>query len=203
MRSGREKPGIESGDESRALHETRAGGRAQSSPPTCLRCHWRAGQKCAISERHYSDLSPTMTKLASKRLIQYRNRALIFQTDGTMHLPIRDSSVDRVISTYILDLLPEDDISAFLQEAHRVVKEDGKLCLVSLTTGTTLLSRVVSILWAATFRLRPTLVGGCCPIWLLPHLKGSWWDVEHQTVVVTWVVPSEVVIARKENRAIH
>jgi ubiquinone/menaquinone biosynthesis C-methylase UbiE len=46
--------------------------------------------------------------------------------------PIPDSSVDRVISTYVLDLLADTDIRAFLREAHRAQTVGGNLCLVSL-----------------------------------------------------------------------
>jgi len=84
----------------------------------------------------------------------------------------------------------------FLGEAHRVLDAGGKLCLVSLTEGITILSRVVSRTWAAIFRLRPSLVGGCRPIRLKPYILSGSWELEYQEVVVAYGVPSEVLVAQ-------
>jgi ubiquinone/menaquinone biosynthesis C-methylase UbiE len=142
------------------------------------------------------DLSRTMVGLAKERLTMYGGRARVLQSDGTVHFPLSDHSVDRVISTYVLDLLSERDIEEFLLEAYRVLHVGGRLCLVSLTKGTTFFSRVVSGLWAAVFHLRASLVGGCRPIRLEHHINSRNWDVEYRKVVIAFGVPSEVFIAR-------
>ena len=107
-----------------------------------------------------------------------------------------DNSVDRVVSTYVLDLLSEMDIEAFLREAYRVLNNEGKLCLVSLTKGTTFLSRTVSTVWDGIFHLRPSLVGGCRPIHLEEYVDYKYWELEYQNVVIAFGVPSEVLIAK-------
>ena len=142
------------------------------------------------------DLSQTMVSLARERLEIYGGRAQVLQSDGEMHFPIPDHSVDCIISTYVLDLLPERDISEFLLESYRVLGFGGKLCLVSLTTGTTLLSRVVSSLWAVIFRLRASLVGGCRPIRLEQYINSEYWEIEYRKGVIAYGVPSEVLVAR-------
>jgi ubiquinone/menaquinone biosynthesis C-methylase UbiE len=147
------------------------------------------------------DLSATMVNLATARLAPYGERARAFQSDGTTHLPLADNSVDRVISTYVLDLLPDTDIEEVLREAHRVLIAGGKLCLVSLTTGATLPSRIVSSMWTLVFRLRPSLVGGCRPIRLGRALNPSCWELEHRKVVSAFGVASEVAIARARDSA--
>jgi ubiquinone/menaquinone biosynthesis C-methylase UbiE len=141
------------------------------------------------------DLSVTMMNLATERLAPYAGRARVFQADGTTRLSLADKSVDRVISTYVLDLLSDADIREVLREAHRVLIVGGKLCLVSLTTGTTLPSRVVSTLWTWTFRLRPSWVGGCRPIRLERFLNPGCWELEHEKVVSAFGVASEVSVA--------
>jgi ubiquinone/menaquinone biosynthesis C-methylase UbiE len=137
-----------------------------------------------------------MAGLATQRLIPFAERARVIRTDGTTVFPIPDASVDRVIATYVLDLLSETDIDGFLREAHRALVLGGRLCLVSLTEGVTLLSRAVSAVWALTFRLRPKLVGGCRPIRLERYLDSGAWEAEYREVVVAFGVPSEVLIAR-------
>ena len=105
------------------------------------------------------DLSSTMVGLATKRLAAYEERAQVIQSDGAIRFPVPDRSVDRVVSAYVLDLLSESDIKAFFLEAHRVLDTGGRVCLVSLTRGTTLLSRLVTGVWQSIFRVRASLVG--------------------------------------------
>ena len=94
------------------------------------------------------DISQTMVDLATQRLVPYKERAQVLRSDGTMHFPVADHSVDRVFSTYVLDLLSEQDMQQAIQEARRILIPGGKLCLVSLTTGNSFLSRVVSTVWS-------------------------------------------------------
>lgn len=149
------------------------------------------------------DLSRTMVDLATERLAKYAGRARVLQSCGMTHLPLPDHSVDRVISTYVLDLLSEADIKEFLREAHRVLRVGGKLCLVSLTTGATLLSRMVSSIWMSVFRLRASLVGGCRPIRLEKALDSSGWELEYRKVIVVVGVASEVLVARAIDSALR
>jgi ubiquinone/menaquinone biosynthesis C-methylase UbiE len=145
------------------------------------------------------DSSQTMVGLATERLAQYAARARVLRSDGMVRLPLPDNSVDRVISTYVLDLLSETDTREFLREAHRVLTAEGRLCLVSLTRGATLLSRIVSSIWTSIFRLRASLVGGCRPIRLEPTLDSSCWELEYRKVIVGFGVASEVVVAKAKD----
>jgi ubiquinone/menaquinone biosynthesis C-methylase UbiE len=149
------------------------------------------------------DLSSTMVGLSTGRLAMYGKRAQVFQSDGTVYLPIPDHSVDRVISTYVLDLLSETDIETFFLEAYRVLVAGGGLCLVSLTDGRTFLSRVVTSVWTSIFRLRASLVGGCRPLRLGRYLNPSHWVLEYRNVVIAFGVPSEVLVARAKECAQH
>ena len=59
-------------------------------------------------------------------------------SNGTVHFPLSDHSTDRLISSYVLDLLSDGDIRALFAEAHRVLMPGGRLCLASLTNWITL-----------------------------------------------------------------
>ena len=141
------------------------------------------------------DLSRTMIDIATRRLLPYRDRAKLIQTDGPIHFPIPNHSVDRVVSTYVIDLLSELDIRQTISEAHRVLIPSGKLCLVSLTFGVTLPSRIVCALWSAIFRLRASFIGGCRPILLDSFFEQQSWTVGYRNVITQYGVPSEVFIA--------
>jgi ubiquinone/menaquinone biosynthesis C-methylase UbiE len=141
------------------------------------------------------DLSQTMIKIAEQRISDYAERAKVVQSDGSIHFPLPDSSVDRVVSTYVLDLLSETDIRLAVSEASRVLIPNGKLCLASLTHGVTFASRIVCALWSAVFSLNAPLVGGCRPIRLDSFFDPDIWLIDYRNVVTQWGVPSEVLIA--------
>lgn len=141
------------------------------------------------------DLSSTMVGLARRRLEAFDNRTRVIQTDGAIHFPIDDSSTDRVVCAYVLDLMSAEDIDVFFLEAHRILRPGGKICLVSLTEGVTILSRFVAAVWYSIFRLKASLVGGCRPIRLLPHLDTNLWQPEYDHVVTAYAIPSEVLVA--------
>jgi SAM-dependent methyltransferase len=147
------------------------------------------------------DLSETMIRLTRERLVPYGARASVVRTDGRPRVPLPPTSCDRFVSTYVLDLLSNQDISRTLAQAWKVLRPDGLLCLTGLTYGTTLLSRWVVACWLAVHSLRPALVGGCRPISLSDYLGPASWKVLYTTTVVSWGVPSEVLIARPRAHA--
>lgn len=142
-----------------------------------------------------ADISPIMIGLATQRLARYAERAQVQQTDGAMRFPLPDDAVDRVVITYVLDLLSEPDARQAIAEAKRVLTPAGKLCLASLTSGATVASRLVTTLWSAAFRLHAPMVGGCRPIVLETLLAPDDWIIEHRSVITQFGVPSEILVA--------
>lgn len=140
------------------------------------------------------DISPVMIGLAKRRLEGHGDRAHVVVSDGAVRFPLPEHSVDRVVSSYVLDLLSEADIERFFSESLRVMMPGGKVCIASLTTGINVPSRIVSSLWMSVFRLSPALVGGCRPIRLDAFVDPQQWQVVHRGVVTPFGVPSEVLI---------
>jgi ubiquinone/menaquinone biosynthesis C-methylase UbiE len=141
------------------------------------------------------DLSDTMVGLASRRLSRFADRASVTLTAGEPTLPLPEGSVDRFLSTYVLDLLPPEGIRGILSEAHRVLAPDGLLCLAGITPGTTTLARVLMTLWRWVHSVRPAIVGGCRPIRLVEYVASAEWAVRHHRVVATRGIASEVLVA--------
>ncbi|MGE5347322.1 MAG: class I SAM-dependent methyltransferase [Acidithiobacillales bacterium] len=140
------------------------------------------------------DISSTMVNLAEGRLAPWDDRAHVHLTDGSPSLPLADRSCDRFLCAYILDLLSEDDIRSVLGEARRVLVPGGRLCVVTLTHGQSLVSRIVSLAWRWAHRLNPRLVGGCRPLRLM-EFAGAGWRVLHREVVCTIGICTEVLVA--------
>lgn len=143
------------------------------------------------------DVSPVMVELATQRLASVSARARVLHSEGVIRFPLDDHSVDYVVSNYVLDLLSTDDTRAFFTEARRCLTPGGKLCLVSLSAGVSMPSRIVCAVWARLFRFRPKLVGGCRPITLLTHIDPDQWHVEYHKVITAFAVPSEVCVLVK------
>jgi protein-L-isoaspartate O-methyltransferase len=135
-----------------------------------------------------------MVALAYARLDRFGARVTVREGDwSALHDP--RASFDRIVSSYVLDLLPEQAIANVIDASARALAEGGRLCLVGLTFGNTPLSRIVAGGWHALFRLSPRLVGGCRPIRLRPRFEMGGWHLVHHSVVTSFGVPSEVVVA--------
>lgn len=142
--------------------------------------------------------SATMTRLAQARLARFGSRVEVWQTDGSLRFGAASGSSDRFVSIYVADLLSAADIAEMLSEAHRLLRPEGLLCLVSLTPGPTWFSRLVTGLWTGIHRIAPSLVGGCRPLELRTMLPASSFHLEYVHVVTAFGIPSEIIVAKRQ-----
>ncbi|MGE5324622.1 MAG: class I SAM-dependent methyltransferase [Actinomycetota bacterium] len=154
---------------------------------------------CLPADCRYAglDVSPRMIRLATSRLKPWAGRAGVRLSDGSPHLQEADASFDHFVSNYVFDLLSPAYASVVLAEAHRILGDGGKLCLVSLTHGPSLFSRIFTKAWERCWRWKPALLGGCRPVELRDLLSAQDWSIEHQSTVVSFGVPSEVIVASR------
>lgn len=154
---------------------------------------------CLPADARYwgCDVSTTMVELAQDRLRPYGPRAEVIRTEDAPTLPLPDGGADRFVSTYVLDILPEREMEEVIEEARRVLRDGGLICLVSLTEGIGPLSGLVMAIWKRLFAVGPSLVGGCRPIQLRARFASPGWEILHQRKVAAFGIPSEIVVARK------
>jgi SAM-dependent methyltransferase len=143
------------------------------------------------------DVSPRMVGLARAAVGPWTGRARVELTDGAIHFPAPDASVDRVVSTYVLDLLSPADAAVFVAEARRVLRPGGLLALASLAPGRTAPARLVTRLWQALWRLNPALLGGCRPLSVSALLDPDEWIILADFPVTDWFLSSEVLVAAR------
>jgi ubiquinone/menaquinone biosynthesis C-methylase UbiE len=143
------------------------------------------------------DISPKMVSLAEARLAPFSSRAEVILSEGGAPIDQPPESCDRFVSNYVFDLLAEEDTRGVLREAHRMLRPGGLLCLTGLSTGVGPLSRGVARAWGWLQAHRPSAVGGCRPIDLLPLLAASAWQVRHHAKVVAFGVTSEVLVGER------
>lgn len=151
------------------------------------------------------DVSETMIEITQKRLARFGERANVQLSQGGTAIDAFDSQFDRVFSTFVLDLLPLDQIDHFIHEAWRVLQPSGLLGVAGLTHGATPLAKVVEQLWMTAYRIRPRWVGGCRPLELQKRLNyetgttnsADCWQLVHHEIVTQGGLSSEVLIVRK------
>lgn len=143
---------------------------------------------------HAVDQSPVMCALTRERLAPYADRATVIEAPAHA---IDPPPVDRVVTAYMLDILPEPAIAELIDRCHRWLTPGGLIALTSLTHGATPLGRLVSRTWSAIHRRRPLLVGGCRPLACAPFFTPDRWQIEHHAVLRAWGIPSEVLVARR------
>jgi len=144
-----------------------------------------------------ADISPKMASLARARLAPHSPRAQVILTEGGPPVDEPPESYDRFVSNYVFDLLSKEDIRNVLREAHRMLRPGGLLCLAGLSTGVGPLSRTVARVWSWIQAHRPSAVGGCRPIDLLPFLPASSWEVRHRAKLVAFGITSEALVAQR------
>lgn len=144
-----------------------------------------------------TDMSSTMVRLARDRLMPFGRRCRVRPSDGGFDFSSHGGPFDRVVTTYVLDLLSPSGIRDVFTSAHAAMVPGGLFCHAGLTKGTGPVSRTTSAIWALIHRFRPTLVGGCRPLMLAGLVPTDGWRVIHREVVVSATVPSEAVIAER------
>src|SRR3989338_8389085 len=118
------------------------------------------------------ELSQRRAEEANSRLKRFGERTIAICQDA-ISFDVVDGSVDRVLSTFVIDLLSYQQIDLFLAESRRALAKDGLLCLSSLSFGQGLwsFSGVIAALWNAVHTFSPALFGGCRPLDLFEVLN--------------------------------
>lgn len=82
------------------------------------------------------DLSPQMITAAKNYLLKKNllSSSVFFVRSDCRHLPYPDGTFDLYVSSYLFDLLNDDEIEFTLAEMDRVLAPDGHAILITMTT---------------------------------------------------------------------
>ena len=159
-------------------------------------------RESAIGQWRCVDQSPEMASRASERLRPFGDRATVVQLeDGDPSaVQVEPGSIDRFVSTYVLDLLSEEDMFAVLSTAERSLKPTGLLLLSGITYGYRLSLKTcfMTLVWELLYRFKRKTVGGCRPQLLQPYLESRGWKVISRVQTLPTGFPwmaSEVICA--------
>jgi ubiquinone/menaquinone biosynthesis C-methylase UbiE len=96
---------------------------------------------------------------------------------------------DLLINNYMFDLLPESDFTTILEEFKRVLRPGGRLVLANMTKP----EHRYQALWERLYRWRPSLMGGCRGVQLLPFVESAGFQGVRREVISQMTFPSEVI----------
>lgn len=143
------------------------------------------------------DLSPKMVQAAQRRLESagYRNHDL--RVADARDLPFPEQTFDVVLNSYMLDILPLEDLPVVLAEFFRVLRPGGQLVLVNVSKQDeqqrTWRERIYTMLPSSWV---PFVHGGSRPIFMEALVHGAGFQQVHREFV-HHIVPSEIITARR------
>jgi demethylmenaquinone methyltransferase/2-methoxy-6-polyprenyl-1,4-benzoquinol methylase len=141
------------------------------------------------------DISPKMHARARERLREagLGERVALRLGDGA-RLPFEDESADALFMGFTLELFDTPQIPHVLAECRRVLRPEGRLCVVSLARRDG--GPVVEI-YEWVHRTFPKYVD-CRPIHPARALEGAGFEVVEVERGSTWGLPVDVVLARPD-----
>ncbi len=137
------------------------------------------------------DISRKMLSRAAAKAGRSEHASYVLLQADALHLPLPSDSFDLVTNSYMLDLLPVEDIREVLSEFKRVLKPGGSLVLVNMTQSSAWLSRA----WEWMYKRNPSLLGGCRAVLAAPFLEELGFADVRREFISQLTFPSEVLTA--------
>ncbi len=135
----------------------------------------------------------------SERMLQVSRQYKLFSLvmGDALDLPFCSQSFDKIYCSYVLDLLPIEQIPGLMKQIYRLLRSNGKMVLLSLTEGVSPSSRLLVNFWKRAYTLSPSVCGGCLPINLRSLADQVGLPVLHHEIIVQLAVPSEILVIQK------
>ncbi len=139
------------------------------------------------------DISTGMLKKAEKRLQSLAGVNYQLKIGNAFKIEEESQHFDLLLNSYMFDLIAFNAMDRILAEFKRVLKKDGKLIVISMTTGESFGSGIYSLI----SRMSPKLFGGCRGVRLSEKLQQSGFQVITREYHQQLLFPSEVILALK------
>ncbi len=138
------------------------------------------------------DLSRKMISKAKEKLQnKYKNYSLV--VGNIYNLPYMNGTFNFVISSYVLDLLPEEDFKNILTEFVRVMKDKGEGVIITMSMG----KKWYNNFWYLLSKYFPSLLTNCRPIALADYLISAGLKVTRKEMISQNTFASEIIKFKK------
>jgi ubiquinone/menaquinone biosynthesis C-methylase UbiE len=144
------------------------------------------------------DISPGMLAVAEKKILKDGLADRIdLQVGDARNLPYEDASFDAAFMSMTLELFSPDDIPIVLAEVRRVLRDGGRLGVVSMATvrdgdDASLLEK--TYVWM--HRHFPHIVD-CQPIDVVRFVRDAGFEIQSQEDLEIWTMPVRAVVGSK------
>jgi len=142
------------------------------------------------------DLSPDMIEKTKSKLKELQNKSSFsLKIESAEKISCDANSVDILLNSFMLDLLPEEKFTSILNEFYRVLKPSGKFVITCMAYG----PKWYHKFWFNLSRRFPELLTYCRPVDLTKYMENSGFTILKKTFISQNTFPSEVILAQKNN----
>lgn len=142
------------------------------------------------------DLSSKMLEVTRKRINEagLSDRTALFCGDA-VELPYASQKFDAILISFTLELFDTPEIPLVLRQCRRVLRNDGRLSVVSLSKGN---NEPAVRIYERLHRIFPRFMD-CRPIYLRQAVEEAGFEVDDWKEFSMFSLPGESVLARKTN----
>ena len=139
------------------------------------------------------DISDGMINEAEKRLNSKEEKRIELICGDAAVLPFDNEKFDKIFISFTLELFDTPEIPTVLRECIRVLKRNGKICVISISKRK---KCIINTMYEWSHKHFPKQID-CRPIYTKDMLEESGFTIEEMIEKTLFGLPVDVVIGRK------
>ena len=141
------------------------------------------------------DISEGMLAVAGERLRKAGLLARVkLECGDAAEMAFQDQSFDAIFLCFTLELFDTPELPVVLKECQRVVRPDGRICVVAMSKKGK--PNLMTRLYDWSHEKIPNYVD-CRPIYVRESLEAAGFKTAEARVMLMWGLPVEIVLAKK------